>query len=137
MFELVDRAAVERGRSDDVVAGLEQREERGRLRGDAARERNRTASLLEVRHPLFEHRHRRIHDAGVGVAVFLQVEVSRRRFRILKHVARRLINRYRAGTGIRIRALPCVHLARLKSEFASVFGSVNGFHLFKSVRGNS
>ena len=43
VLELVDRPAVERRGRDDVVAGLQQREQRGRLRRDPAGERDRAA----------------------------------------------------------------------------------------------
>ena len=65
MLELVDGAAVERRRRHDVVARLEQREQRGHLRGDAARKRHRAAAAFEVRHALFEDGRGGIHDARV------------------------------------------------------------------------
>ena len=58
VLELVDRAAVQRGGGDDVVAGLEQREQGGRLGGDAAGERDPAGAALEVGHPFLEHRDR-------------------------------------------------------------------------------
>ena len=81
VLELVHRPAVQRRGRDDVVAGLEQREQRGRLRGDPAGERHRADAALEVRHPLLEDRDGRVHDARVRVPVLLQVEVRRSRLR--------------------------------------------------------
>jgi len=121
MLELIDRAAVKGRRGHDVIAWLEHREERRRLRGDAARKRDGAASPFEVGDALFEDRHRRVHDARIGVAVFLQIEVRRRRLGILEHVTGGLKNRYGARTGVRIRTLSGVHLSRLKSELAGLF----------------
>ena len=118
VLELVDRPAVQRRGRDDVVARLEQREQRGRLRGDPAGERDRAGAALEVRHPLLEHRDGRVHDPRVGVPVLLQVEVRRRRLRVLEHVAGGLEDRHRARAGVRVGPLPGVQLARLESERA-------------------
>ena len=99
-----------------MVARLEQREQRGCLRGDPARERHPAGPALEVRHPLLEDGDGRVHDAGVGVPVLLQVEVRRGRFGVLEHVAGRLEDRHRAGSGVRVGPLPGVELPRLESE---------------------
>ena len=121
VLELIDGAAVERGRGDDVIAGLQQGEQRGGLRRDPARERDRAAAALEARHALLEHGDRRVHDPRVGVAVLLQVEVRRRRFRVFEHVARRLEDRHGARAGVRVGALACVHLTGVESEVARFF----------------
>ena len=123
VLELVHRAAVERRGRDDVVARLQQREQRGRLRGDPAGERHRAGAALEVRHPLLEHRDGRVHDARVGVPVLLQVEVRRRRLRVLEHVAGRLEDRHRAGAGVRVGPLPGVQLPGLEAELAGLLES--------------
>ena len=104
-----------------MVARLEQREQRRRLRRDPAREGDRAAAALEARHALLEHRHRRVHDARVGVPVLLQVEVRGSRLRILEHVARGLVDRDGARAGVRVGALPGVHLTRLEPEVARFF----------------
>jgi hypothetical protein len=122
VLELVDGAAVERRRGDDVIAGLEHREERRGLGGDAAGKGHRAAAALEVGHSLLEGRDRRVHDAGVGVAELLQVEVRGRRFGILEDVAGRLVDRHRAGAGVRVGALPGVHLAGVEPESARLLG---------------
>src|SRR5262249_51243633 len=118
MLELIDRAAVERRRGHDVIAWLEHREERPRLRGDPARKCDGAASTLEVGDTLLEDRHRGIHDPRIGIAVFLQIEVRSRRLGILEHVTGGLKNRYGARTGVRIRTLSGVYLSRLESELA-------------------
>ena len=89
-----------------MVARCEEREERRRLCRQSTGERYRAAATLETRDTLFEHRERRVHDPGVGVAVLLEIEVRGRRLRILEDVARGLKNGHRARTGIRIRTLP-------------------------------
>ena len=118
VLQLIDGAAVERGRRDDVIARREQREQRRGLRREPARERDGAAAALEARDALLEHRDRRIHDPRVRVAVLLQVEIRGRGFRILEHVARRLVDRHGACARIRVRALPRVHLARVEAEVA-------------------
>ena len=117
-FQLRDRAAVERSLGDDMVARFEQCEERPRLCGEPARERDGANSTLERGDALFERRRRRVHDSRVGVAVFLQVEVGRCRLRVLEDVARRLEDRNRAGAGVRVRPLPGVHLPGVEPPLA-------------------
>ena len=104
-----------------MVAGRQQREERRRLRRDAAGERDRAATAFEVGHALLEHGDGRVHDPRVGVAVLLQVEIRGRRFRILEHVARGLKDRHGARAGIRIGPLPGVHLTRFESKVTGLF----------------
>ncbi len=121
VLELVYRAAVERARRDDVIAGLQEREESSRLRRDAAREGDSADSAFEVRHPLFECRERRIHDAGVGVPVLFEIEVSRGRFRVLEDIARRLEDGNGAGAGVGIRPLARVHLPGVEAKGTCLF----------------
>ena len=104
-----------------MVPGRQEREERGRLCGDPARKRHCAAASLEVCHPLLEHRHGRIHDPRVGIPAFLQVEIGGRRFRILEHVTRGLVNRHGARAGVRIGTLPCVDLTGVEAEVAGFF----------------
>ena len=118
VVELRGRAAVERLRDRDPVARLEQHEEEPGLRGEAARESDGTGAALEVRKALLERGHGRIHDPAVDVAVLLQVEVGRRRFRVLEHEPGGLVDRRRARAGVRIRPLPGVHGARVEAEVA-------------------
>jgi hypothetical protein len=118
VVELRGRAAVERLRDRDPVTRLEQREEQPGLRGEAAGEPNGAGAALEVREPLLERSHGRIHDPAVDVAVLLQVEVRRRRLRVLEHESRGLIDRRRARAGVRIRPLAGVHGPRVEPELA-------------------
>src|SRR5687768_5404945 len=104
-----------------MIARLQQREQGRGLRGDAAGERHRTASGFEAGDALLEHRDGRVHDARVGIAELLQIEVRRRRFRIFEHVARRLIDRHRPRAGIRVGALPGMYLTGVESELAAFF----------------
>src|SRR5690242_9386836 len=104
-----------------MVAGGEQREQRRRLGRQAAGERYPAAAALEARDALFEGRERRVHDARVGVAVLLKVEVRRGCGWVLEDVARGLKNRHRARAGIRIRPLTGVHLTGLEAELARLF----------------
>ena len=101
-----------------MIAWREQREQRRGLRREAARERDGAAAALEARDALLEHCDRRVHDARVRVAVLLQIEVRGRGFRILEHVARRLVDRHGARARVRVRALSRVHLARVEAEVA-------------------
>ena len=121
VLELVHRAAVEGARGDDVIAGLEESEESSRLRGDTAREGDSSDAAFEIRHSLFERRHRRVHDAGVGVPVLFEIEVGRGRFRVLEDVARRLEDGNGAGAGVGIRPLARVHLPGVEAKGACVF----------------
>ena len=71
---------------------------------------------LEVREALLEGGNGGIHDAGVRVAVLLEVEVCGCRFGILEDVARRLVDRDGAGSGGRFRARPRVDGPGVKAE---------------------
>src|SRR6185437_10428925 len=115
-LELRDGAAVDRARGDDVVARLAEREENRRLRRHAAGERHRADAPFEAGDALLEGRHRRVHDAAVDIAVFLQVEVSRRRGGVLEGERRGLIQRHGGGAGIGVRPVPGMYRARLETE---------------------
>ena len=69
---------------------------------------------------LLERRRRRVHDARVGVAVLLQVEVGRRRLRVLEDVAGRLEDRHGARAGVRVGPLAGVDGARVEAEGAGL-----------------
>src|SRR5439155_10240589 len=65
--EEVVRAAIERSRGNDVVARAHERRHREvqcRLAGSSS---DRADAALERRHPLLEHRYRRVGDARVDV----------------------------------------------------------------------
>ena len=110
--------AVERPRSDDVVAGAAQREQRDRLRRHAGRRRERRAAALERGDALLERRHRRVGDARVHVAERLQVEQARRVVGAVEDERRRLVDRQRARAGGRVGDLPGVEAQRVEAEFA-------------------
>src|SRR5216683_1416387 len=60
----------------------------------------KNAAAFQTGDPLLEGRHRRVHDARVRVAVFLEVEVRRRGLGVLENVARRLENRHSASARV-------------------------------------
>ena len=113
-------AAVERGRRDDVVAGLgdvEQRERRrrpARWRPPAPRCRPR-ARRRAARHVL-----RRVHDARVDVAELGEREEVCGVLAVAEHVGRRLVDRHRAGAGRRVGARAGVDLLGLEAPGCGV-----------------
>ena len=118
VVELGGRAAVQRLRDRDPVAGLEQRKEQSRLRRQTARKRDSARSTFEVREALLERGHGRIHDPAVDVAVLLEVEVRGRRLRVLEHECGRLVDGRRARAGVRIGTLAGMHRAGVEPEVA-------------------
>ena len=72
-------------------------------------EGHRADPTLEVRDPLLEGCHRRVHDPRIRVAVFLQVEIGRRRIRILEDIAGRLEDRGGARPGVGLGPRAGVH----------------------------
>ena len=74
MRQEIDGAAVERGRGDDVVAGIEQRRDRQMQRRHAARRADRADAAFQRGEPLLEHRRRRIRNPGVDVPGALEIE---------------------------------------------------------------
>src|SRR5689334_4989364 len=107
-----------------MVAGLEQGEQGRGLRSDPAGESNRSDPAFETRQSFLEHGDGRVHDARVGVAVLLQVEVRSRGLRVLEHVTRGLEDRHRAGAGVRVGPLAGVELSRLEAEVARLLGTI-------------
>ncbi len=105
-----------------MVARLQQREKGGGLSRDPARERYGSATTFEVRHALLEHGDGRVHDPGVRVAVLLQVEIGRGRFRVFKYVAGGLENRHGASPRIGVGPLARVQLPGLEAEGAGLLG---------------
>ena len=111
----VVRAAVDRTRRDDVVAGRAQRRHRqvhGRL---PARRRDRADAAFERRDALFEHRVGRIRQPRIDVPGAFDVEQARGKVGIRKHERRRLIDRRRSRAGGRIRSLPGVQRQRVEA----------------------
>ena len=117
MLELGDGSAIERGRSDDMIAGPQQRKQCSGLGGEPACECNRTRAAIEVGDTFLECCNRGIHDPRIGIAVLLEVEIGGSRLRVFENVARRLVDRKRARPSRRIRATARVHGAGRESEF--------------------
>ena len=106
VVELVDRAAVELVRGDELVARLHQRvhgQELGRVAGGDGETRG---AALERRDALLEHGAGRVADARVDVAERLQAEQRRGMVDVVEDERCRLVDRRRprAGRGVRRRA---------------------------------
>ena len=102
VVELVDGAAVELGRCDELVAGFHQRVEHDLLGGMAGSNRQSRGPALQGGHPLFQHRAGRVGDAGIDVSEGLQAEERRGMIDILEHEGGRLVDRRDAGARRRI-----------------------------------
>jgi len=105
VVEEVVGAAVELGDRDDVVAGAGDVEDGRRDRRLTRRMGEGARAAFERREALLEDVRRRVHDAGVDVAEFLQAEEIGRVFRIPELVAGGLVDRDGARTGGRVRLL--------------------------------
>ena len=88
--------------------GLEHREQRRGLGGQAAGKGHPTGAAFQIADTLLKRGDGGVHDARVGVAVLLKVEVGRGRLGVFEHVAGGLEDGYRAGAGVRVRTLPGV-----------------------------
>ena len=122
VVEQVVRAAVERRRGDDVVAGLAQRHERerrGRLTrrdGEGARNADRGgAPALERVEPRLERTLRRVHDAGVDVADLGEPEQVGGVLGVAELERRGLVDRHRTRAGGRIGLAADVDLLGLET----------------------
>ena len=102
LAELGDRAAIEPGRGDQLVAGLHQVEQRDELGGMAARHGAGRGAALECCDALLEHRDRGVGDARVDVAEALQVEQRGGMVDVVEHEGGGLVDRRGARTGGRI-----------------------------------
>ena len=104
MVELVDRAAIELPRGDELVAGLQQHMEGQQLRRVARSRRQRRRAAFERRHARLQHRLRRVHDARVDVAEGFEIEQRGRVLRVVEDIGGGLINRRdaraRGGVGL-------------------------------------
>ena len=102
VVELVDRAAIELARGDELVARLQQRVEGEHLRRVARGDGKRRRAAFERRDALLQHRLGRVHDARIDVAEGLEIEQSRRVLGIVEDIGRGLIDRRgaRAGRGV-------------------------------------
>ncbi len=106
LAELVDRAAIELARGDDLVAGSHQRVQGDELGCVARRDGEARASAFQRRDALLEHGVGRIHDPRIDVAEDLEIEQRRGVVGILEHEGRCLVDRRctRAGRRIGLRA---------------------------------
>ena len=111
----VVRAAIEGGGRDDVTAVLGEVQERDRLGGLPAGERQRGDTPFERGHPLLEDGLCRVHDARVDVPELLEPEECRRVRCVPEGVARRLVDRHGAGVRRRIGNGTRMDLAGLKA----------------------
>jgi len=113
--ELVDGAAVELARRNEIVARTHDRMEDEELcsvaRGDG--ECRRTA--FKGSDALFEHGLRRVHDAGVDISERLQAEERGGVIGVVEDEAGRLVDRRRARTGRGVRLGAGVNGERGKS----------------------
>ena len=100
--EQVDGSAVERRRSDDVVAGAGKGRDGEVQRRHAAGGGDGADAVFQRRNALFEHRRGRIRDAAIDVPGAFEVEQLRRVIAIGKDVRGGLVDRHgaRAGGGI-------------------------------------
>jgi hypothetical protein len=114
MAELVDRAAIEFARGDEIVAGTHDGVEHDHLRGMAGRYRKCGRAALERGDPLFQHSLGRIHDARVDVAEGLQTEQRRCMVDIVEDEGRRLVDRRRARAGGGIGLCACMNRKRVE-----------------------
>ena len=106
VVELVDRAAIELLRRDELVARREHRVHDQHLRGVAGGDRKACGAAFERGDAFLQHRVGRVADAGVDVAERLQPEQRGGVIDVLEHERRRLVDRRRAraGGGIGLRA---------------------------------
>ncbi|MNT50173.1 hypothetical protein D3C72_1870780 [compost metagenome] len=102
MAELVDRAAVKPVGGNEVVARAHDRVEDEKLGRMPGGNRQRRSTAFERCEALFQHRLRRVHDAGVDVAELLQAEECRGMVGIVEDEAGRLVDRRRPGARRRI-----------------------------------
>ena len=101
--ELVDRAAIEPARGNEIVAGPHDRVEDEELGGMARGDGERRRSAFERGDALFEHGLRRVHDAGIDIAESLQAEERGGMVRVVEDEAGGLVDRRRTRAGRRVR----------------------------------
>ncbi len=89
--------AVEAGGRDEVLSGVDDREQRGRNGRLAAGEDQPCRTAVERRKTLLEHVGRGIHQPRIDIAKLAQAEEVRRMLRVMKHVTGRGVDRHRAG----------------------------------------
>ena len=97
--ELVDRAAIELARGDELIARLHQRMEHDRLRRVSRGDGERGRAALQGRDALLEHGLGRVADARIDVAEGLEIEQRRGVVDVLEHEGGRLVDRRCPGAG--------------------------------------
>ena len=104
--ELVDRAAIELSRGDELVARHQELLQRHHLRGVAGGDRERRGAALERSYALLQHGVGGVADAGIDVAERLQPEQRGGMVGVVEDEGCSLIDRRRprAGSGIGLRA---------------------------------
>ena len=109
VVEEVVSAAIKRGGGDDLVSGSGQCRNGQRFRSLAGGGGERSRSSFERGDPLFEDIRRRIHDAGIDVAEFLQGKEPGAMIGVLEDVRGGLVNGNGARSGRGIGLLPGMH----------------------------
>ncbi|MCY1242047.1 hypothetical protein D9M72_549850 [compost metagenome] len=102
MTELIDRAAIEPVCGDEIVARAHDRVEDEKLGRMPGGNRQRRGTAFERCEALFQHRLRRVHDAGVDIAELLQAEESGCMIGVVEDETGRLVDRRRPGARRRI-----------------------------------
>ena len=109
VVEEVVGAAIERGGGDDLVSGAGQGRNGQGFGGLAGGGGQRGRSPFERGHALLEDVGRRVHDAGVDVAEFLQAEEPGGVIGVLEDVRGGLVDGDGAGSGRGVGFLPGMH----------------------------
>ena len=87
LLDHIETRAEQSPRGDDVVASLELAHERGGDGGHSARGRARRLGAFEQRHPLLEHRDRRIGEARIDEARIVALEARLRELHRVVEIA--------------------------------------------------
>ena len=120
--ELRDRAAVEAGGDDHVLARAHERKERHDLGRVARGAADGAGTALERGDAFLQHCDGGVGEAGVDVAHFLEVEEGGGMFGVAEDIGRALVDRRLAGAGGRIGARAGVDLQRVEAEFMNLVG---------------
>jgi len=118
-----------------VVAGLHQGVEDEELRAVAGcRGKCRRAAFKRC-NAVFQHCLRRVHDARIDVAEFLQAEQARGMVHVIKDIGRGLVDRRGAGAGGGVRRGAGMDGAGGKALFAHEKNSLYGLNAVWAVGG--
>ena len=107
---------VEQRRRNDVLTGLDDREDSCQLGRHPARRRKRRAPVFQCGDALFQYGDSRIADARVDVAERLQIEQARRVIGGVENVGGRLVDRRCAAASHGVRNLPGMQAQGLDAE---------------------